>query len=152
MTLIENSKPKVFFDTNVIIDDFNLRDINYKASYHLFMLAVDNKINGYVCTKQITDIYYILRKYVSDDAIRKNMVNDICESLKMLPLLPSDLLLSFKSNLKDYEDAVLDEVAKVNCINFFVTHNKKDFENGSVVAVSPEDLYQFIINNNLSNN
>ena len=148
MTLIEN-KIKVFFDTNVVIDAFTLRDMNYRDSYHLMMLVLDGKIKGYICSKQITDIYYILRKYISDDAKRKSITQDISQVFEMLPLLPMDIKQSFNTEIKDYEDAVLAEIAKVNCINFLVTQNVEDYKNSSVYAITPTELYNFIINNKL---
>lgn len=148
MTSTEN-RIRVFFDTNVVIDAFTLRDMNYQDSYHLMMLVLDGKIRGYICSKQITDIYYILRKYVLDDNKRKLITQDISNVFEMLPLLPSDIKQSFNSEIKDYEDAVLAEIAKVNCINFFVTHNVDDYKNSSVLAIAPTELYNFIINNKL---
>ena len=148
MTSTEN-KIKVFFDTNVIIDAFTLRDNNYRDSFHLMNLSASGKIKGYICSKQITDIYYILRKYIDNNDLRMLILKDITEAFTVLPLLPSDIDLSLKSELKDYEDAVLNEVAKVNCVNFFVTHNIKHYEKGSVFTMTPTDLYNFIINNNL---
>ena len=149
MMISAENKIKVFFDTNVIIDAFTFRDNNYRDSFHLMTLSLSGKIHGYICSKQITDIYYILRKYIDNNKIRKSIMQDISEAFDVLPLLPSDIKISFKSELDDYEDAVLEEVAKVNCVNFFVTHNIKHFENASIIAITPTDLYNFILNNNL---
>ena len=148
MTSTEN-KIKVFFDTNVVIDAFTLRDMNYRDSYHLMMLVIDGKIKGYICSKQITDIYYILRKYISDDVKRKSITQDISQVFEMLPLLPADIKLSFNTEIDDYEDAVLATIAKTNCINFFVTQNVEDYKNSSVYAITPTELYNFLINNKL---
>ena len=68
---------KVLFDTNVIIDAFTMRDYDYKDSRDLLIKAANKEIDGYVSAKQITDIYYILRKYVNGEQIKKSIIKDL---------------------------------------------------------------------------
>lgn len=131
---------KVFFDTNVIVDAFTLRDNSYVPSRDLIRAVISEEIDGYICSKQITDIYYILRKYVQNKIVQKNVIKDISESFKLLPLLGSDISASFGNKIDDYEDAVLEEVAKVNVMKYFVTNNKNHFKNSKMCVVTPEEL------------
>lgn len=131
---------KVFFDTNVLIDAFTLRDYSYKDSRDLIIKVANNEIDGYLSSKQITDIYYSLRKYVSDEDKRKQIIKDIMQTFTVLPCLPSDLQVSVKSKINDFEDAVIEEIAKVNMIEYIVTSNIKHFINSSLVIISPNDL------------
>ena len=55
---------KVLFDSNVIIDSISNRKDN-EAAKELLLMATSTEIEGYLCAKQITDIYYVLRKYNS---------------------------------------------------------------------------------------
>ena len=50
----------------------------------------------------------------------------------ILPLIPSYITYCVNSSINDYEDAILDETAKVNVIPFIVTNNSKDFINSKV--------------------
>ena len=59
MTSIENKQIKVFLDTNVIVDALTLRDYDYRPSQKIIRHIVAKNIRGYICSKQITDIYYI---------------------------------------------------------------------------------------------
>ena len=131
---------KVFFDTNVLIDAFTLRDYSYKDSRDLIIKVANKEIDGYFSSKQITDIYYSLRKYVSDEDKRKQIIKDIMQTFTVLPCLPSDLQVSVKSKIDDFEDAVIEEIAKVNMIEYIVTSNIKHFINSSLVIISPNDL------------
>lgn len=131
---------KVFFDTNVLIDAFTLRDYSYKDSRDLIIKVANKEIDGYLSSKQITDIYYSLRKYVSDEDKRKQIIKDIMQTFTVLPCLPSDLQVSVKSKIDDFEDAVIEEIAKVNMIEYIVTSNIKHFINSSLVIISPNDL------------
>lgn len=131
---------KVFFDTNVLIDAFTLRDYSYKDCRDLIIKVANKEIDGYLSSKQITDIYYSLRKYVSDEDKRKQIIKDVMQTFTVLPCLPSDLQVSVKSKIDDFEDAVIEEIAKVNMIEYIVTSNIKHFTNSSLVIISPNDL------------
>ena len=135
---------KVFFDTNVIIDAFSSRDLNYRDSQRLVFKAINKEIDGYISSKQITDIYYILRKYVPNESVKRQIIKDIIESFNVLSLLSSDVSICLKSDIPDYEDAILEEIVKVNCIPFIVTHNIKHFEKARAMVLSPSDLIQLI--------
>lgn len=131
---------KVFFDTNVIIDAITERNVSFKNSRNLIIKAANESIDGYICSTQITDIYYILRKYITDSNARKMIIRSILETFKVLPLLPSDLQYVLNSKITDFEDAILEEVAKVNMIKSIVTNNKKDFKESTLTIYSPEEL------------
>ena len=140
---------KVFFDTNVIIDAITSRDYNYRDSQLLVIKAARKEIIGYISAKQITDIYYILRKYVSDELKRRIVVKQLCDTFEILPLLPADISYCISSEISDYEDAIIDEAAKVYCIPYIVTHDIKHFKNASTLVMSPHDLLNFIETNDL---
>lgn len=135
---------KVFFDTNVIIDAFSSRDNDYRDSQRLVVKVINKEIDGYISSKQITDIYYVLRKYVPNEEIKRQIIKDIVESFNVLPLLPSDVSISLKSDIPDFEDAVLEEAVSVNCIPFIVTHNAKHFEKARAMVFPPSDLIKYI--------
>ena len=135
---------KVFFDTNVIIDAFSSRDNDYRDSQRLVVKVINKEIDGYISSKQITDIYYVLRKYVPNEEIKRQIIKDIVESFNVLPLLPSDVSISLKSDIPDFEDAVLEEAVSVNRIPFIVTHNAKHFEKARAMIFSPSDLIKYI--------
>ena len=130
---------KVLFDTNVIIDAVTERYSNTKHSQRLWIKAINGDIEGYVCSNQLTDIYYVLRKYVSEE-VRRKILKAISDSFTVLPLLPSYTSYCINTSMTDYEDAILDEVAKVNMIGFLVTNNEKDFKKAKSTIISPKDL------------
>ena len=68
------------------------------------------------------------------------IIKSILETFKVLPLLPSDLQYVLNSKINDFEDAILEEVAKVNMIKSIVTNNKKDFKESTLTIYSPEEL------------
>lgn len=135
---------KVLFDTNVIIDAFTMRDYDYKNSRDLLLKVANKEIDGYISAKQITDIYYILRKYISDERVKKNIISDLCSIFTVLPVLPSDIKASIHTEIKDFEDAVIEETAKVNMVQYIVTHDIEHFEKSKLVICSPHDLLTLV--------
>ncbi len=101
--------------------------------------AIDGKIQGYICSSQLTDIYYVLRKYV-DEATKRKIIRAVLSSFTVLPLLPSFTSYCVDSDMEDYEDAILDEVAKVNMINYLVTNDEKDFQKAKSTIITPKNL------------
>ena len=140
MTSIENNHLKAFVDTNVIIDAFTQRDYSYGGSISFLRQIIKGSVTGYICDKQITDLYYVLKKYVNDESVRRKMITSITNTFEILPLLKSDVLACLNTDMNDLEDAILDEVAKVNVIPYFVTNNVKDFKNSKVPAITPEQF------------
>lgn len=141
MTSTEN-KPlmRVFIDTNVIVDALTDRDYKSNTSVKLLQLIIEGQVKGYICNKQITDLYYILKKYISNETARRNLITTILKTFELLPLLKGDILACIHTSINDFEDAVLEEVAKVNVIPYFVTNNTKDFKNSRVTILSPEQI------------
>lgn len=144
MISTENKRIKAFIDTNVIIDALTERDYSYLASRQVWRCVLNGTVKGYICSKQITDIYYIFRKYYkSEEEIRSNISN-IVESFEMLPLLSGDVLACLKTKMPDFEDALIYEIAKVNMIPYIITNNVKHFKECDCLVLTPQqflDLY-----------
>ena len=145
MILKENKRPKAFIDTNVILDALTRRDYLFEDSLNLIRQIVYGNIDAYICNKQITDIYYVSKKYYQSEEQRRKMIKTIIKTFTILPLLKGDILACINTEMKDFEDAILDEVAKVNVIPFFITNNVNDYKNSKSVVVTPKqflDMFQ----------
>ena len=145
MTSIENSIPRIFLDTNVILDAITMRDNSYQPSKELLRYIVSGQAKGYICSKQITDIHYIFRKYYSDKNRVKEKVKDIAALFEILPLMKGDILACLNKENIDFEDAIICEVAKVNMIRIIVTNSPKHFGEWPIMILTPQqclDLFQ----------
>lgn len=142
MTSTENSPIKVFVDTNVIIDALTLRDYEFKPSKALLYNITEGRIKGYICSKQITDIYYIFRKYYSKESDIRECVKKITSFFEILPLLKGDIMACLKTTMPDFEDAIICEIAKVNMINIIVTNNIRHFENCGKMVLTPKQFIE----------
>ena len=135
---------KVMFDSNVIIDALTERDNNYKSSRQLIRYVVAGSIKGYITAKQVTDIYYSVRKYYSNKEQIKGLIRIILNTFEILPTIKSDIAYSMNSQIEDLEDALIDEVCAVNCVQNLVTNNAKDFEKAKSTIWTPNQLLSII--------
>jgi predicted nucleic acid-binding protein len=131
---------KVFFDTNVLIDALTCRDYDYKNQKQLLRYVASGVVDGYISAKQITDIYYILRKHVPLENEKRRVIRILLENFETLPCLKSICEYCLSTNFDDYEDAIIEETAKIFKIDYLVTNNVMDFKNSQLTIVSPKEL------------
>ena len=140
MTSIENKKIKVFLDTNVVIDALTLRDYDYGPSKEVLYNIVKGEVTGYICSKQITDIYYIFRKYFKSESEIRTAIQKISSFFEILPLFKGDILACLNTKMPDFEDAILYEVAKVNMIPIIITNNINHFKGCQTMILTPQQF------------
>ena len=132
--------PKIFFDSNVIIDALSERK-NSQYSLELVKMVFNGKIKGFLATKQITDIYYVLKRYEFSEKERTDLLSLVSKYFILIPTLSSDIkyaLSTYKEG--DFEDYLLDNICKVNCCDYLVTSNELDFKKSRNVVITPKDL------------
>ena len=65
---------KVVFDTNVILNAAMGRP-GYEEAQELIQAIVDEKISGLITANSITDIHYVVRKRLGEEAAREVIYN-----------------------------------------------------------------------------
>lgn len=141
-TFQENKTCSVFLDTNVIIDALTMRDYDYLPSRQIWRHILSGKVTGYICSKQITDIYYIFRKYFNNESLIRQNIKNIIDSFEVLSFTKGDALACLKSEMKDFEDAVLCEVAKINMIPLVITNNIAHFDGAKIMVLTPKQFLE----------
>ena len=135
----------ILFDSNVIIDAISERDDSNVSATISFFEAIDGRIvKGFLTSKQITDIFYVLRKYVKEKEVREDFIKLLLKAFNIIEINQIDLIESFSIRGKDYEDDLLSYTAKKHKLDYIVTNNKKDFLNSKVEVISPNELVNMI--------
>lgn len=96
---------KVVFDTNVILNAAMGRP-GYEEAQELIQAVVNEKISGLITANSITDIHYVVRKRLGEEAAREVIYN----VLSLFDVAPVDGEICFEAlnlTMEDYEDAVL---------------------------------------------
>ena len=131
---------RCFFDSNVVIDALSGRKGSVESERKLLYAAAVGEIDGILSAKQMTDIYYVLRKHIPDDSTRRGLISTLVEGFEIVPVDKSILKTALASDIPDFEDAVIDSCAASAKADVIVTKDKDGFALGTVRSVSPERI------------
>ena len=121
---------KVLIDLNIIIDFLNKRD-DHEAALAVYDKCVKKEIRAYVSSHEITTLSYFLEREKYERVKRNKIISNLLDNLSVLTAHEEILRKSLISELDDYEDAVIDELAIHESIDYIVTRNLKDFKKSS---------------------
>lgn len=130
---------KCFFDSNVIIDALTNRIGVVEDERRLLYAATVGEMEGFMSAKQLTDIYYELRKYMPDDKKRRELISILLQGFEIIPADKSLLSAALPSNVSDYEDAFIAISAKKAGADFIITNDTKGFLQSEVEAKTPKE-------------
>lgn len=127
---------RIMLDTNIVIDILEKREPFFANSYLVLLNALEN---GDLCMMPVsasTDIAYILRK--SGDV--KDKLLKLSYMISLTDVTADDFNEAVKSDMPDFEDALLAACAKRNKADCLVTRNVKDFAKSPVRAITPKQF------------
>ncbi|HEY8689698.1 MAG TPA: PIN domain-containing protein [Chitinophagaceae bacterium] len=127
--------PKIFLDTNIVIDFLEQRLFDIDYTNQIFTLAEGNDVIACVSETVITNAIYVTG--LEDQVLRLlNNINVLC-------IDSHNIKNAMKSSFKDKEDSILYYGALDNKMDYFITRNKKDFAKHSLKqlpVLSPKEL------------
>ena len=129
----------LFIATNILIDLLSGREPFKSESLRFFTKAVQDECDLVVSASSITDVMYIMRKYLDDKTQLRAVVQNLLVSFTIADVTSEHIRNAFQSPMEDYEDAVLAESALQSKANYIITRDKKDFINSPVPSMSPEE-------------
>ena len=137
---------KVLVDSDVILDLLLDREPFGDQSEQVFVCLATGRIQGYVTTAALLNIYYIARKALGRnaalDCVRRLLETD---GLEVFAVDKQHIQAALDSAMTDFEDAVQASAAAVAGIDFIVTRNKRDFRQSPVPAMLPEKLLEKLL-------
>ncbi len=135
---------KILIDTNVVIDALTSREPWNEGAEKLFIMTANNIVNTYITASSATDIYYLVRKYLHNVEAAKQIMGKLYSLVGILEVKEEDCVDALASPIKDYEDAVIEQVARRSGMEYIITRNQKDYEAGLTKVFLPEDFVKFI--------
>ena len=118
---------KVLIDLNILLDLLNKR-MDHESALIVFDKCVKTEIKGFICSHEITTLSYFLEKENYKKIKRNKVINRILDTFSILSANEKTLRLALESEIEDYEDAVIDELAYDEQIDFIISRNLKDFK------------------------
>ena len=131
---------KVMIDTNIVLDVFLQREPFFQASYEVMKQSALEKLEGFISASAATDIYYLLRRSLKDDARAKDSMEKLLQLVGIADALGEDVHAAVASNMSDFEDALVASIAERCQMEYIITRNTKDYTESPVKAITPEDF------------
>ena len=133
--------PKLFIDTDIILDILAKRDPFYNPAARLFALIDEKKIDAYTTPVVFSNLFYILSKFKS-----RSFAHSSLRKLRLLlTIIQVDekvIDLALNSEFKDFEDAIQFYAAKFHNLDFIITRNVKDFVSKEIIVLTAEDYIE----------
>ena len=129
---------KALIDINIILDFFNKRNF-YELAKQVMQLCSDKKIQGYVCAHEITTLSYFLEKDKDSEIVNKILAS-IMDTFTVISIDENILRSALGSQIKDFEDAVIEVSSLQNDIDCIISRNKEDFAKSRVYCFEPIDF------------
>ncbi len=133
---------QVLIDTNILADMLLGRDPYYDIAYNILTLCADKKVCGYIAAHSIPNLFYILRKFMSEEE-RREALKDICQIVKVEGIDSFKILSALDNeDFSDFEDCLQEECAVAVSADYIVTRNPKDFVSSRVPAILPNEFLE----------
>ena len=130
---------KVLFDTNVVLDWLLDREPFSATATRLVARVERGEVEGLVGATTLTTIHYLLAKALGKDAAL-SAIRDLLALFTIAAVDGRTLALGADLGFPDYEDAVLQEAARLAGAGTIVTRNGGDFQGAALGIDSPEEL------------
>jgi predicted nucleic-acid-binding protein len=134
---------KVLIDLNIILDMLGKRT-DHEAAAAVFDHCVKRKIKGYISSHEITTLSYFLEKEKYGLQKRKRIITILLDNLSILTAHEKILRNALNSEVKDYEDAVIDELARNEEVDFIITRDLKDFKKSKNMIYNAVEAIEII--------
>lgn len=131
---------KVLIDTNIIIDVLAKREPFLADSARILRLSEEKRIEAFITANSVTDIIYILRKYIPNQDFLKFTIQNLFSIIDITDVLKTDIIKAFELDYKDYEDALQARCARRIKADYVITRNPADFSESTVPALTPEEF------------
>ena len=136
---VSTAKMIILFDTNVVLDVLLARDPYVREARALFEHLEQGHLIGFITSTTITTVYYVGRKSVGEQTIRRR-IQDLLDLFSTIPVPEPVLQSALDLAFTDFEDAVLHEAARQADAEGIVTRNARDVTAAMLDIYTPTEL------------
>lgn len=130
---------KVLLDTNVVLDVLLDRTPHAADSARIFRLVEEGKATGLLCATTLTTLDYLLSQSLG----RPDSRSVLARLLRLFEIAPVTRIViegALRSEMADFEDAVLVYAARQAGADAVVTRNPKDFTKATCPIFDPRQF------------
>jgi len=130
---------KVLVDTNVVLDVLLKREPFADTAAQVFARVEASRIEGFLCATTLTTVDYLLGQALPKHNARAAL-HQLLNLFEIAPVNRPVLEQALASDITDYEDAVMEQSARLVSADVITTRNLKDFTKSSIPAMDPPEL------------
>ena len=135
----------VLIDTNIALDVLLQRELFFEDSQLVLLAAEQKYINGFISASAVTDIFYIANKVLKDKSATYSLLREhLMGTVGIATVDSSHILKALNLEWDDFEDCVQFTVGESIAADYIVTRNPKDYDEGQIKALTPEELLDVI--------
>lgn len=134
---------KVLVDTNVVLDVLLERRPFVDAAAQVFAMVEESRIEGFLCATTVTTVDYLLGQSLAPAKARETL-QKLLNLFEIAAVNRPVLEQAMHSRIPDFEDAVLEQAARLVGADAVVTRNGKDFAKASIKVLDPIELLSTI--------
>jgi len=129
--------PKIFIDSDVVIDFFTDRKPHVNPASELFDLNEKGEIMLHLSAVSINNIYYIVRRYLGHKKTLE-VVEELTDMTEIIGTTKKEIIQALKNNFKDFEDSIqYSSALTIDGIEAIITRNVKDYRNSKIAVMTP---------------
>ena len=130
---------RALVDTNIVMDVLLARRPFVDSASRVFSLVEQSKIEASLCATTVTTVDYLLTQSLSRDEARQAL-RGLLKLFEIAPVNRSVIDKALRSKIEDFEDAILEQAARLVGAEAIITRNTKDFHRSSINALDPAEL------------
>ena len=135
---------KVLIDTDVIVDFLFDRKPFSEDAAQILSWCENGKIQGFVTSIMLSNIYYLLRKTAKHEKVIENL-KMLLNIVDVITTNKDTVLDALHSEFKDFEDALQNFSAQnSNEIKVIITRNSKDYKTSNLAVMEPETYINLV--------
>jgi len=140
--------PKLFIDSDVVIDFFTDRKPHANPASELFELNERGNIELYLSAVSINNIYYIVRKYLGHSKTIA-VIEELTRMTEIIGTSKKEIIQALKNDFKYFEDSIqYSSALTIKDVKAIVTRNVKDYKNSEIAVLTPSIYLKMTKNEN----
>ncbi len=139
-------KPKLFLDTNTIIDYLDEREPFYEGARLLMICGRLAELELWMTGSQATDLVYILSEGGKPSRIARvlSRLRALRAFVNVWPTGPNEVDATLSATWDDPEDALVYDSALRLGADAIITRDKKGFEQSNLPVMDCDELFQWL--------
>ncbi len=134
--------PKLFFDTNILLDVVLRREPFFRDSAAIWAMCETGEAKGFVSAISLNNVHYVASKWIGHD----NAMSAVRLILAIFSVVPLDLdILREAADVPhiDFEDDIQLASALRCGANYLISRNTADYPTGLIPVLTPADYRVF---------